>query len=327
MTLPKHETPVFELVTFQDTAGNVPLQLDSFHDTIWATQAEIGALFDKDIRTIGEHIKTIFKEGELDEASVIRKFRRTAKDGKHYSTLHYNLDVILSVGYRVSSKRATKFRKWASGILKSYLVSGYALNEARLSNDPNALHKVAAEVRRLRSGEKQIYESVRECFKISSSDYSSKSIYTKRFYAKLQDKFLYAITGETAAEIVLHRANRNVDLMGLTSTKSGTPTLADARIGKNYLVTDELYLLHILCEQFLLFAESRAIQGKEITMSELSEKFDDLLLLQGHSVFAEYKSYLRDRAEQHARLELEAYKQRARLERQARKRKKPRARD
>jgi len=259
------------------------------------------------------------KEGELDEASVIRKFRITAKDGKDYKILHYNLDVMLSVGYRVSSKRATKFRKWANGILKAYITDGYAINEIRMADDSNALRTLAADVRRLRSGEKQIYEAVRECFKISSSDYDPKSQKTRSFYAKLQDKFLVAITGKTSSGVILERADHSKDMMGLTATKNGTPTLADAKTGKNYLFSDELYALHILCEQFLLFAESRAIRGLELTMSGMDGKFDELLKVQGHPVFEGYKTYLKDRAQDHARAELSAFKQRSRIERKAKK--------
>lgn len=303
-----------ELVVFEDDQSKIPFNLDSSHDTIWASQQQMAELFGRDVNTISEHLTRIFREGELDEATVSRKFRVTAKDGRNYSVLHYNLDTILSVGYRVSSKKATKFRQWASKILRAYIVDGYALNEARLADDTNALQKLAAQVRKLRSGEKQIYEAVRDCFKISSSDYDSQSAETRNFYATLQDKFLYAITGMTSAQVIMERADHREDFMGLTSTKSGSPTVADATIGKNYLVSDELYGLHILCEQFLLFAESAAVRGKTLTMAALSKAFDELIKVQGHPVFQGYKSALRAVAEKHARKELEAYRQRVRLE-------------
>tara|TARA_R110002167_G_C12676320_1_gene651131 strand:+ start:1161 stop:1676 length:516 start_codon:yes stop_codon:yes gene_type:complete len=165
---------------------------------------------------------------------------------------------------------------------------------------------------------------VRDCFKLSASDYDSKSKHTRQFYAQLQDKFLYAILGMTAAEIIIDRADGGKALMGLTSTKSGAPTLADAKVGKNYLMTDELYALHILCEQFLLFVESRAVQGKEMTMEGLAEKFDQLLEVQGHPVFQGYKNYLRATAEDHARRELQTYQQRSRIEGTAKEKKKKR---
>ncbi|WP_316977700.1 RhuM family protein [Shumkonia mesophila] len=304
----------FDLVTYQGSdVGSIDLSLDPMHETMWASVEQLSKLFGRASNTIVEHIQKIFRDGELDEASVTRKFRATAKDGKNYSILHYNLDVIISVGYRVSSREATRFRQWATSILKAYITDGYALNERRLSDDPNALKKLAANVRRLRTQEKNIYQSVRDCFKISSSDYDSGAPATKTFYAKLQDKFTYAITESVSAEIVLRRADGMKDFMGLTSTKTGRPTKADAKIGKNYLNPDELYSLHLLCEQFLLFVESRAIAGHQLTMEQLSQKFDELLEVQGYPVFREYKNYLAKRAQEHAEREFEKYRQRMRI--------------
>lgn len=323
--IPEKEQPVvpvqtemnFAQVSYQgdkDLGAVDGLNFDPDRETIWASIEQMSKLFGRAPNTITEHIRNIFKEGELDEASVARKFRVTAKDGKNYSVLHYNLDVVLSVGYRVSSRQATKFRQWATDTLKKYILQGYAINERRLEEDPHALKRLAAEVRALRTKEKNIYQAVRDCFKISSSDYDPASPRTKSFYAKLQDKFTYAITGETAAEIVLKRADGMKDFMGLTSTKSGHPTKADATVGKNYLQPDELYALHILCEQFLLFAESRAIRGQELTMQEMDEKFDQLLEVQGYPVFSEYGAYLKDAAVKHAERELEVYRQRMKIE-------------
>lgn len=310
----------FELVHYDGTGdlGDVDLGLDPAHETMWANIEQMAQIFGRKPNTINEQLRNIFRDGELDEASVARKIRVNAKDGKIYSVLHYNLDVIISVGYRISSREATKFRQWATGILKAYISDGYALNESRLADDPSSLRRLAANIRRLRSSEKNIYESVRECFKISSIDYDSKAKATKSFYAKLQDKFTYAITERTSAEIVLKRADGMKEFMGLTSTRSGTPSKQDAKIGKNYLDSDELYTLHILCEQFLLYAESRAIAGQELTMEQLNRKFDELLEVQGYPVFQEYKAYLADKAKNHAEREFEVYRQRVKLENQPR---------
>lgn len=306
----------FELVHFDGTDdwGEVDLGLDATHETMWANIEQMAQLFGRAPNIINEHIRKIFREGELDEASVARKFRVTAKDDKNYKVLHYNLDVIISVGYRVGSRQATKFRQWATGILKAYITEGYALNESRLADDPNSLRQLAANIRRLRSNERNIYQSVRDCFKISSVDYSNNSQSTRSFYAKLQDKFTFAITESTSAEIVLNRADGMKEFMGLTSTKSGRPTKQDAKIGKNYLDPDELYALHILCEQFLLYAESRAIAGHELTMDQLNRKFDELLEVQGYPIFNEYREYLAGKSKSHAEREFEVYRQRMRLE-------------
>ncbi len=307
----------FETVSYHGNGelGDVDgITLDPDRETMWASTEQMSKLFGRKPNTITEHVRNIFKEGELDEATVAQKFRVTAKGGESYMVLHYNLDVVLSVGYRVSSRQATKFRQWATNTLKKYILQGYAINERRLEEDPRALKRLAAEVRTLRTKEKNIYQAVRDCFKLSSVDYDSKSQKRHSFYAKLQDKFTYAITGETAAQIVLSRADGMKDFMGLTSTKSGRPTKQDATVGKNYLDSEELYALHILCEQFLLFAESKAIRGQALTMKEMDEKFDQLLEVQGYPVFSEYGAYLKDAALAHAERELEVYRQRMRLE-------------
>ena len=306
-----------EVISFSGDSDLGPvdnLTLDPERDTIWANNEQMAALFGRSAKTINEHLRNIFRDGELDEATVSRKFRITAKDGRNYSVLHYNLDVILSVGYRVSSKQATRFRQWATDILKRYIVQGYALDERRLDQDPSALRRLAADVRTLRTKEKNIYQAVRECFKISSTDYLPNAEETKSFYAKLQDKFTFAITGQTSAEVIIERADGLKDFMGLTSSTSGRPTKADATVGKNYLDPDELYALHLMCEQFLLFAESKAIRGHELTMAELSAKFDELLAVQGYAVFSEYGSYLRGAAIAHAEHELDVYRHRMKLE-------------
>ena len=290
------------------------LVYDPERETIWASIEQMSTLFRISSEEINKQLRNIFKEGELDEASVFKKFPVVSKDGRNYKVFHYNLDVVISVGYRVNSRQATKFRQWATNILKNYIIQGYAINERRLEEDPNALKGLGAKVRKLRTKEKNIYEAVRSCFKISSVDYDEKSPKTRSFYAKLQDKFTYAITESTAAEIVLERADGMKDFMGLTSTKSGRPSKQDAKIGKNYLNSEELYALHLLCEQFLLFAESRAIRGHEIKMKEMNEKFDQLLEVQGYPVFRRYENYVKEHAVKHAELEYKKYKQRMRIE-------------
>ena len=215
--------------------------------------------------------------------------------------------MILSVGYRVSSQRATAFRQWATRTLKDYITQGYALDEQRLRDDPQALRDLAVKVRALRSDEKNIYHGVREVFAFGSSDYDKDAPAVRSFYAKIQDKFLHAVTGMTASEIKLERADHRKPAMGLTDMKGDHPTRFDVGTSKNYLHHDELYALHILCEQFLLFVESKAIRGQKLTMAELSSKFDDLLRFQGHAVFTDYRDYLKDKANSHAQREYDAW--------------------
>ena len=216
----------FELVKYGHPGKEVEMLLDKERETVWTTQQAIANLFDRDSDTVGEYITNIFAAGEADQEAT-GKFPVVRLEGtrqvKHLLA-HYNLDGVLSVGYCANSVSATEFRKWAIGILKAYLVEGYALNEVHLRDDPKSLRDLAADVRALRSGEKQIYEAVRDCFKLSSSDYESKLKHTKSFYAKLQDKFLVATAGMTASQIVLERARAEKDDMVLTHMRGSFPT-------------------------------------------------------------------------------------------------------
>ncbi|AMJ60953.1 RhuM family protein [Bosea sp. PAMC 26642] len=292
-----------ELVQFRLGDQSIQFNIDLTAETVWATQQQIADLYEKSRPTIVGHVQNIFSEGELVEASVSQVFRQTAADGKSYDVTHYNLDMILSVGYRVSGPKATKFRQWATATLRSYIVDGYALNERRLKDAPHNLAKLAADVRALRADEKNIYASVRDCFKVGSSDYDAQSPACRSFYARLQDKFHFAVTGKTASQIILDRAKHTEPNMGIQAFEGNRPTIDEAKIGKNYLDGEELYRLHILCEQFLLFVESAALRGRQLTMGQLEQKFDSLMVMSDYPVFQGYKDFLRERAVKHAQAE------------------------
>jgi len=279
------------------------VDLSFIDDTIWITQKGMARLFDVDVRTINEHLKNIIDTNELDGDSVIRKFRITATDGKSYDTKHYNLDAIISVGYRVNSSKATQFRKWATQVLHTYIQDGYVVNEALLRDDPEKLNQLAAKIRELRANEKNVFAQVRECFKISASDYEPTSQEVRSFYALLQDKFHHAITLMTSSKLIMDRAGYKEDNMGLVSFKELFPSKQEAKVGKNYLTKDELYRMYLLSEQFLLFAESSALMRKNLTMKDLQEYLDDLLKLNGYPVFSDYKDYIKDQAMEHAERE------------------------
>ena len=292
-----------ELVRFDGENANVELNFDWSHETVWATQKQIADLFGVDRSVVTKHLTNIFDSEELDREATCANFALLRLEGGRQVSReveHYNLDAILSVGYRVSSVKATEFRKFATQTLRRYITDGFALNESRLRSDPNALRDLAAQVRALRSDEKTIYEAVRDCFKVAASDYDKDSPKVRSFYAKLQDKFLFAITGKTASELILERASAAKHNMGLTSTKGALPSKQDTTVGKNYLQRDEIYVLHILCEQFLLYAESRAIRGQSMTMDTLAQKLDELLKTNDYAVFEGYRDYLKDHAMQHA---------------------------
>lgn len=183
-----------EVVRFRTGDRSIQFNIDITAETVWATQQQITDLFDRDKSTISAHIKNIFDDNELDEDSVVGIFPTTAPDGKTYQVTHYNLDLILSVGYRVSSPKATQFRQWATKTLRAYIVDGYAINEARLRADPAATNRLAARLREIRADEKTVYASVRHFFKEAATDYDKDSSACKSFYARFQDKFHYAVT-------------------------------------------------------------------------------------------------------------------------------------
>lgn len=296
----------FELVRFNGENAAVDLNVDWSHETVWATQNQMADLFDKDRDTIGKHIAKIYSEGELEREATTANFAVVRLEGGRSVSReieHFNLDVILSVGYRVSSVKATEFRKWATKTLRSYITDGFALNESRLRHDPTALKDLAAKVRALRSEEKNIYEAVRDCFKEASIDYDPSSQHVRTFYATLQDKFLFAITGKTASQIILSRADGAKHNMGVKSCKGDLPKKAEAKVGKNYLDLEEIYILHILCEQFLLYAESKAIRGQSMRMADMAAKLDQLLETNEYAVFPGYRDYLKARAMDHAEIE------------------------
>ena len=301
-----------ELVRFDSENAHVDLNFDWSHETVWATQKQIADLFGIERSVVTKHVANIYDSVELDREATSADFALVRLEGGRQVSReveHYNLDVILSVGYRVSSVKATEFRKWATQTLRRYITDGFALNEARLRSDPHALRDLAAQVRALRSEEKSIYEAVRDCFKVAAIDYDKDSPKVRSFYARLQDKFLFAITGRTASELILERADAAKHNMGITATKGALPTKQEARIGKSYLQRDEIYVLHILCEQFLLYAESRAIRGRSMTMDDLASKLDELLKTNDYAVFTGYRDFLKNRAMDHALAEWDRWQE------------------
>lgn len=308
-----------QLVHYETQECAIDISLDPSNETLWATQKQIADAFGIDRTGVAKHLKDIFVEGELDEKAVCAKFARTAADGKSYIVQHYNLEAILSVGYRVNSKKATAFRQFATSILKNYLTQGFAINEARLKDDTHALRELAAKVRALRADEINVYKAVRDVFAFASIDYAKDAPDVGRFFALVQDKFTYAVTGQLSSQILLDRANHLLHDMGLTHKSGNRPSHADAQKAKNYLDKDELYQLHLLCEQFLLFVETAALRGRQLKMHELLSKFDEMLKLIGVPVFSEYRDALAERAKRHAIRELELYQNRMVAERNAQK--------
>lgn len=306
--LVKHEPGT---LLYEDGDTSIALKFDPEFQRLWASQAQIAEIFSVDQSSISRHIANIFEEGELDEKSNMQKVHIT---GGYKPTALYSTDVVISVGYRVNSKAATKFRQWATQTLKAYVEQGYVINEKALRESPDKLNRLAAEIRALRSEEKQVYAKVRECFKISASDYDPSAKEVRSFYALLQDKFHHAVTMMTSSKLILDRADHTDDNMGLQSFEGAFPTLKDAQTGKNYLRPEELYRLHILSEQFLLYAESTALAGRKMTMKSLHNQLNRLLTLNDYPVFDGYQDFLKNEAMKHAANELGLYKKRKKIE-------------
>ncbi|MEK6198821.1 MAG: virulence RhuM family protein [Psychrobacter sp.] len=284
------------------------------NNDIWITQKGLAHLLDVNTPAISKHIKNIFTEGELEEEAVVSKMEATALDGKSYLTLHYNLDAIIAVGYRVNSKKATQFRQWATQVLHTYIKDGYIVNEALLRDDPEKLNKLAAKIRELRADEKNVFAQVRECFKISASDYEPTSQEVRTFYSLLQDKFHHAITKMTSSKLIMDRANYKENNMGVVSFKDLCPSKTEAKTGKNYLTENELYRMYLLSEQFLLFAESSALMNKNLTMKDLHEQLNKILEVNGYPVFSGYTDYIKDTAMRHAEVEYNRFRDIKKLE-------------
>lgn len=305
-------------VMFVDDDVEVRLRFDAADQAIWATGQNIAELFGIDYSNAKKHIKNVYTDKELIEAATMAKFAIVQVEGGREvvrtGVSHYNLDMIISVGYRVNAKRAVKFRQWATQTLRTYIEQGYVINEKALRESPEKLNRLAAAVRALRSEEKQVYAKVRECFKLCSSDYDSSSKQVRSFYALLQDKFHHAITGMTSSKLIIDRADHNIENMGMQSMKGELPTLDEAKTGKNYLNNEELYRLHLLSEQFMLYAESTAFTKNIMTMDSLHQKLDQLLVFNDYPVFSGYEDYIKEEAISHAKQEMGLFKKRKRIE-------------
>ncbi|MFV0505623.1 MAG: virulence RhuM family protein [Bacteroidales bacterium] len=273
-----------EFLIYQNEEGSIKIDVRMEEETVWLTQGQMGQLFGKDKRTISEHIANIFREGELYENSVVRKYRTTASDGKNYATNYYNLDVIISVGYRVKSHQGTQFRIWATQRLKEYIVKGFALNDDRFKtgSSMNYFSELQERIREIRISEKFFYQKIKDIY-ATSIDYDPSDEKTITFFKVVQNKLLWAISEHTAAELVYRRVDASLPLMGMQSYDKNPPKInkADVSIAKNYLNEDEIKLLGLLVEQYLAFAETMAQQRTPMYMKDWIERLNVILQLNG----------------------------------------------
>lgn len=272
-----------EFLIFTGQSGEQSIEVRHEDETIWLTQKLIATLFNVDVRTISEHLKNIFQSGELQENSVIRKFRNTAADGKVYQTQFYNLDAIISVGYRVNSVRATQFRQWATQVLREFAIKGYVLDKNRMENgaflSEDYFEHLLEEIREIRLSERRFYQKITDIYG-TSVDYNKDSPITRDFFAKVQNKLHFAIHGHTAAELIIKRADNTKQYMGLTSWKNspvGKILKADVSVAKNYLTKDELESLGRIVNAYLDLAEERARRKIPTTMEDWAKRLDKFL--------------------------------------------------
>jgi hypothetical protein len=276
-----------EILIYQAPDGKIKIDVRLEDETVWLTQAHLCELFRKSKATISEHIKHIFEEGELTEESVVRNFRTTASDGKIYDVKYYNLDVIISVGYRVKSQQGTQFRIWATQRLKEYIVKGFALNDDRFKsgNSMNYFMELQERIRGIRLSERFFYQKIKDIY-TTSINYDPKDEKTIKFFKIVQNKLLWAISEQTATELVYRRANAALPLMGMQSCdKKDVPVRkGDVSAAKNYLNEDEIKLLGLLVEQYLAFAETMAQQRTPMYMKDWIQRLDAIIQLNGREL-------------------------------------------
>ena len=304
-----------EFLIFTGQAGEQSIEARYEDQTIWLSQKLMAELFSVDVRTISEHLKNIFASEELAAEAVIRKFRITASDGKNYQTQFYNLDAIISVGYRVNSIRATQFRQWATGVLREFAIKGYVLDRQRMENGSflgeDYFERLLAEIREIRLSERRFYQKITDIY-ATSVDYNKDAPTTKAFFAKVQNKLHYAIHGgHTAAELVHKRADSSKPHMGLTSwanAPEGKILKTDVPVAKNYLTRDELDSLGRIVNAYLELAEDRARRKIPMSMEDWSKRLDAFLEFDEREVLQSSGKFSAKLAQTHAESEFEKYR-------------------
>ena len=313
------EDSTSEIVIYQNQDGNIRIDVMLEDETVWLTQEQMAILFGKARPTISEHIQNVFKDGELDENVVCRNFRHTTQHGaitgktQESFVKHYNLDVIISIGYRVKSQQGTQFRIWATKRLREYIVKGFALNDERFKsgNSMNYFNELQERIREIRLSERFFYQKIKDIY-TTSIDYNPKDEITIEFFKVVQNKLLWAISQQTAAELVYRRVDAYLPLLGMQSyDKKHTAriTKKDVSIAKNYLNEDEMKLLGLLVEQFLAFAETMAQQHTPMFMVDWINRLDSILQLNGRELLTHAGKISHDLALQKSFEEFEKYQE------------------
>ena len=297
------------ILLYQTEDGQQRIEVRLQDETVWLSLKQMAELFQRDKSVVSRHINNVFKEGELVRESVVANFATTASDGKLYKVEHFNLDVIISVGYRVKSHRGTQFRIWATQRLREYIIKGFTLDDERLkqAGEGNYFDELLARIRDIRSSEKVFWRKVLDIY-ATSIDYDPNTDLSREFFAEVQNKMHWAAHGHTAAEIIAERADASKDKMGLTSWTGDKPSVVDAEIAKNYLSEEELETLNRIVMAYLEFAEVQALNQNPMYMSDWIEKLDDFLRLGERDILTHSGKVSHEEAIDLARDEYEKYR-------------------
>ena len=300
-----------KIIIYTANDGKTKIDVKLEEETLWLTQAQMCELYQTSKSNVSEHIKHIFEDGELNEDSVVRKFRTTATDGKEYLVAHYSLDMIISLGYRIRSILATRFRQWATERLKEYIVKGFTLDDERLKKLGGGSYwkELLERIRDIRATEKVLYRQILEIY-ATSIDYDPRALVSQEFFKKVQNKIHFAIHGHTAAELIVERADAEKDFMGLMTFKGNHPTLSEAKTAKNYLNEKELRAMGQLVSGYLDFAERQAEREQAMTMNDWAAYLDRILTMSGEQLLQDSSNVSHEAAMEHAITEYRKYKQR-----------------
>ena len=300
-----------QIIIYRTEDGEMKLEVKLENESVWLTQAQMAELFNCSVVNISLHLKSVFNEAELSKNSVIKEYLITALDGKNYMVKHYNLDAIISVGYRINSLRGTQFRIWATQKLREYIIKGFVMDDDRLANgrvSKGYFQEWEERIRKIRTSEANFYQKVRDIF-ATSVDYDSRTDYAKKFFAMIQNKFHYAITGFTAAEIVNDRIDSNKKNLGLTNWTGEIITRDQAEVAKNYLEEIELKRLNLLVDQFLSYAELQSVNERLMYMRDWVDELNGFLTFNKVKILNNAGTVSYENMEEKVRLELAKYNQ------------------
>ena len=299
-----------KLILYKDENGRVSVNVRFADEDVWLTQAQLVEIYQSSKSNISEHLTNIFADKELEQDAVVRKFRTTAADGKNYQVLHYNLDVIIALGYRVQSPIAVRFRRWATQRLHEYIQKGFTLDDERLKQGGNRyFRELLQRIRDIRSSERNFYQQVTDIY-ATSTDYDPRAKMTKLFFATVQNKMHYAVHEHTAAELIYERVDNEKPFVGMTNFKGNYVTRDDVKIAKNYLTELELQRLNLLTSQFLDYAEFQALEQNPMTMADWIQALDDQILRLRKNILEGSGSISHQEAIEKAEREFEIYRER-----------------